>query len=41
MTLELKQSHYIKEFVSRGPKKYAYRKVDPVTGSRETVCKVR
>ena len=41
MTSELKQGFHIEEFVSGGPKNYAYRIVDPVTGVRETVCKVR
>ena len=27
--------------MSGGPKNYAYRIVDPVTGNRETICKVR
>ena len=40
MTSELKPGFYIEEFVSGGPKNYAYRIVDPVTGKRETVCKV-
>ena len=41
MTSELKPGFPIEEFVIGGPKKYAYRIVDPVTGKRETVCKVR
>ncbi len=41
MTSELKPGFHIEEFVSGGPKNYAYRIVDPVTGVRETVCKVR
>ena len=41
MTSELKPGFHIEEFVSGGPKNYAYRIVDPVTGNRETVCKVR
>ena len=41
MTSELKPGFHIDEFVSGGPKNYAYRIVDPVTGVRETVCKVR
>jgi hypothetical protein len=32
---------HIEEFVSGGPKNYAYRTVNPTTGVRETVCKVR
>ena len=41
MTSELKQGIRIEEFVSGGPKNYAYRIMDPVTGNRERVCKVR
>ena len=41
MTSELKPGFHIEEFVSGGPKNYAYRIVDPVAGNRETVCKVR
>ena len=41
MTSELKPSEYIEEFVSGGPKNYAYRIVDSATGERKTVCKVR
>ena len=41
MTSELKQGIRIEEFVSGGPKNYAYWIVDPVTGNRERVCKVR
>ena len=41
MTSELKPGFHIKEFVSGGPKNYAYRIVGPVTDNRETVCKVR
>ena len=41
MTSELKPGFHIEEFVSGGLKNYAYRIVDPVTGNRETVCKVR
>ena len=41
MTSELKPGFHIEEFVSGGPKNYAYRIVDPVTGNRETVCKIR
>jgi hypothetical protein len=41
MTSELKPDQYIEEFVSRGPKNYAYMTVVPVAGCRKTVCKVR
>ena len=41
MTSELKPSEYIEEFVSGGPKNYAYKVVDSVTGERKHVCKVR
>ena len=41
MTSELKPVFHIEEFVSGGPKNYAYGIVDPVTGNRETVYKVR
>ena len=41
MTSELKPGFHIEEFVSGGPKIYAYRIVGPVKGNRETVCKVR
>jgi hypothetical protein len=40
-TSELKPSLHIDEFFSGGPKDYAYRTVNPATGERETVCKVR
>jgi hypothetical protein len=40
MTSELKQGIHI-EFVSGGPKNYAYRTVNPATGEHDTVCKVR
>ena len=41
MTSELKPVFHIEEFVSGGPKNYAYRIVDPVTGNRKIICKVR
>jgi hypothetical protein len=41
MTSELKPSEYIEEFVSGGPKNYAYRIVDSGTNKRKTICKVR
>ena len=41
MTSELKPGCHIEEFVSCGPKNYAYRIVDPVTCNREKMCKVR
>ena len=40
MTSELKPGQYIAEFVSGGPKNYAYRMLD-AQGRSETVCKVR
>jgi hypothetical protein len=41
MTSELKPSEYIEEFVSGGPKNYAYKVVNSVTDERKTICKVR
>jgi hypothetical protein len=41
MTSELKPSEYIEEFVSGGPKNYAYRIVDSATNKKKTICKVR
>ena len=41
MTSELKANEYISEFVSGGPKKYAYKLSNPVTGETKPVCKVR
>jgi len=41
MTSELKPSEFIEEFVSGGPKNYAYKVVDTVMGKRKQVCKVR
>jgi len=41
MTPELRTKEYISEFVSGGPKNYAYRTVDTATGRTDTVCKVR
>jgi hypothetical protein len=41
MTSELKPNLHIDEFVSGGPKNYAYKTVNPAIGERETVCKVR
>ena len=41
MTSELKPSEIIEEFVSGGPKNYAYKVVDTVTGDQKSVCKVR
>jgi hypothetical protein len=40
ITSELKPDLHIEEFVSGGPKNYAYKTVNPTTGERETVCKV-
>ena len=41
MTSELKPSEFMEEFVSRGPKIYAYKTVHATTGQRKTVCKIR
>ena len=41
MTSELRASESISEFTCGGPKNYAYRVVDTVTGASQTVCKVR
>jgi hypothetical protein len=41
MTSELKPDQYIGEFVSGGPKNYAYVTVGPDAGCRKTVFKVR
>jgi hypothetical protein len=41
ITLELKHCFHIDEFVSRGPKNYAYRTINPATGEHDTVCKFR
>jgi hypothetical protein len=41
MTFELNPSEMILEFVSGGPKNYAYRVKDIVIGLSKTVCKVR
>ena len=41
MTSELRPSENISEFTCGGPKNYAYRVVDTVTGANRTVCKVR
>ena len=40
MTSELKPGHYNEEFVSGGPKIYAYKIVVLVTGIRKAGCKV-
>jgi transcription-repair coupling factor (superfamily II helicase) len=37
---ELKPGLHIEEFVSGGPKNYAYRTVNATMGEHETVCKV-
>jgi len=41
MTSELKPREFICEFVSGGPKNYAYKSINSVTGEEKTVCKVR
>jgi hypothetical protein len=41
MTSELLPGRHIDEFVSGGRKNYAFKTVNPATGERESVCKVR
>jgi len=41
MTSKLRTIEYISEFVSGGPKNYAYRVIETATGRATTVCKVR
>jgi hypothetical protein len=41
MTSELKPHEIISEVVCAGPKNYAYKTVNTVTGECKTVCKVR
>jgi len=41
MTSELRTTEYTSEFVSGGPKNYAYRVIDTGTGESTTLCKVR
>jgi len=41
MTSKLKHSQFIEEYVSEGPKIYAYKIVDSATGERKAVCKVK
>jgi len=41
MTSELRPIEYVSEFVSGGPKNYAYRIIDSVTCRAAPVCKVR
>jgi len=41
MTSELRSTEYIFEFVSGGPKNYAYTVIGTVTGRAATVCKDR
>ena len=41
MTSEIQPCEYISEFVSGGPKTYAYRSLNTATGAEATVCKVR
>ena len=41
MTSELKANEYISEYVSGGPKNYAYKQCNSVTGEAKTDCKVR
>jgi hypothetical protein len=41
MNNELRRNEYISEFVSGGPKNYAYKIVNASTSEKKTVCKVR
>ena len=41
MTSELRSNEYISVFVTGGPKNYAYKVCNSVTGEVKTVCKVR
>ena len=41
MTSEFRPTQYVSEFVSGGPKNYAYRMIDTETVRIDTVCKVR
>jgi hypothetical protein len=41
MTSELKPNEISSEVVCAGPKKYAYKRVNPLTGASKTVCNVR
>ena len=41
MTSELKPCEYISEFVSGGPKNYAYQMHNTETAAEATVCKMR
>ena len=41
MTSELKPNKIISEFVSGGPKNYAYKTLNSVTAADKTVCKKR
>jgi len=41
MTSKLKANEIISEVVCAGPKNYAYRTINSVTGESRTVCKVR
>jgi len=40
VTSELKPNEIISEFVSGGPKNYAYKTLNSVTGAEKTVCKI-
>jgi len=40
MTSELRSTECVSEFVSCGPKKNAYKKVDTMTARTDTICKV-
>jgi len=41
MNSELRNTQYIFEFVSGGPKNYGYKVIDTVTGREQTVCKIQ
>jgi len=41
MTSDLKPNEIVSEFVSGGPKNYAYKTFNSVTGAEKNVCKVK
>jgi len=41
MTLELKPDEIISEVVCAGPKNYAYKTLNTLTGESKTICRVR
>jgi len=40
MTSEQRATAYVSEFVSGGPKNFAYKKVENVTARTDTICKL-